>query len=61
MINDRLHEEMERKIIARLETEKLRAEEKSKLWYDLVCAFVEETDDDSLVRRALDAVQQISA
>ena len=61
MNNDRLREEHERKALARLEAKRQRAEEKGKLWFDLVCAFIEETDDDGLVRRALDAVQEESA
>ena len=61
MINDRLLEELQRKTIARLEIEKLRAEEKGELWYDLVCALITETKDPGLLRRALDVVQNESA
>jgi len=41
-----------------LEDELRQATDEGNLWFDLVCAIIEENNDDTLLRRALDTVAQ---
>ncbi len=53
--------ELTRQAIENLEAKLQQSEDQRKLWYAMVDAFIEETDDPDLVRRALEAVQKESA
>jgi len=44
--------------ITNLEAKLMQATDEGNLWFDLICAIIEENKDDTLLRRALDTVEQ---
>jgi len=44
--------------IGNLEAKLAQKTDECELWFDLVCGFIEESDDSGLLRRAMDAVEQ---